>query len=32
MATKHLVVGVDWYRPYSLLEAQKTAHEALIRW
>jgi hypothetical protein len=29
---EHLVVGVDWYRPYSLLEAQKTAHEGLIRW
>jgi hypothetical protein len=27
MATKHLVVGVDWYGPYSLLQAQRIAHE-----
>jgi hypothetical protein len=27
MSTKHLVVGVNWYGPYSLAHAQKIAHE-----
>lgn len=27
MVAKHLVVGVDWYGPYSLTRAQKVAHE-----
>jgi hypothetical protein len=27
MARKHLVVGIDWYGPYSLAKAQGIAHE-----
>ncbi len=27
MPAKHLVVGVDWYGPYSLEQAQAVAHE-----
>jgi hypothetical protein len=27
MARKHLVVGIDWYGPYALDQAQNSAHE-----